>query len=88
MKLIYCPECHDIVRLKQEKKTCDCGAIWGYYKDDINAVISPKAIPLGIANSWFYNALENRPKYGQSGTLFDAWVIPKECETVEIEKDK
>jgi len=53
MKLIFCPECFDVVKLRaEEKRTCYCGESWGqYYPDHIRASYGGKCIPLGINNN-------------------------------------
>ena len=82
MKLIFCPNCHDIISLRWELRRCSCGESWGYYRDDgINSVIGGGAIPLGIANDSFTKALKNRPTHGQ-GERFEAFVIPESCGSV------
>lgn len=82
MKLIFCTECHDIVKLHSDPTACMCGKSGGRYVDDLNAEIYGKAVPLGIANGSFVRALENRPESGL-GKRFDAFVIPHQCDTVK-----
>lgn len=84
MKLIYCPRCHDVVKLwqKDEARFCTCGASFGKYEEDgLNATIYGEAIPIGIDNFSFRRALDSRPDKGW-GSGFVAFVIPKACETV------
>lgn len=88
MKLIFCPECSDVVKLRLEKpRTCDCGKSWGWYDDNINATIGGKAIPIGFANNSFVDALRNRPKDGL-GSEFVAFVIPHEAGSIKKSKLK
>lgn len=83
MKLIYCTHCDDIVKLTHEPRTCECGRSGGrYFSDGLNAEIWGDAVPLGIANPSFAEALKNRPKSGHQGSRFEAFVIPEECSTV------
>jgi len=82
MKLIFCPTCHDVRRLKAETVECECGDSWGEYKGDLFAEVYGKAIPLGFANSSFVQALKNRPDEGL-GSRFEAFVIPRHCDTVK-----
>jgi hypothetical protein len=83
MKLILCPVCQDVRKLRQTATTCQCGASWGYYeKDGLNATIGGKAIPLGFANSSLVAAIKNRPQEGW-GERFEAFVIPVECPTIK-----
>lgn len=87
MKLIFCPNCQDIVKLRKTKTFCECGTSWGYYKPNgIDAVINYWAIPLGFTNSSFSKALEKRP-YRGLGTKFTSFVIPKVCPTIFVEEN-
>jgi len=82
MKLIYCPECHDVRKLDYPVTVCKCGASKGWYLNDgLHAMIQGAAIPLGIANRSFVTALDNRPESGM-GECFEAFVIPHDCPTV------
>jgi hypothetical protein len=85
MKLLLCPECSDIFNLQEHVKTCGCGHAWGQYIDELNAVYSG-GIPLGFANSTFFQALEAQPKDGD-GKTFTAFVIPVYCPTFKEIKD-
>lgn len=82
MKLVFCPECQDVFKLKRCLCWCFCGKSSGHYIDDVKAEIRGKAIPLGFDNTSFLKALKARPKTGK-GKGFRAFVIPRECETVE-----
>jgi hypothetical protein len=84
MKLIYCPNCYDIVKCQKTDRTCQCGQSGGRYLDDLNAIYWGKAIPLGLANSSFVRALRNQPDEGM-GERFEAFVIPKICPTFNEE---
>ncbi|MDD3014335.1 MAG: hypothetical protein PHC34_11590 [Candidatus Gastranaerophilales bacterium] len=87
MKLIYCSNCHDVVRLMENRRFCECKNIWGRYVDNLYAEISEQAIPIGFENSSFYNAIKNRPKEGM-GIKFNAFSIPEKCKTITVVKDK
>lgn len=80
MKLLYCTECKDVFRMFFEERSCFCGKTKGNYIDNLNAVFSGPAIPLGFHNTFFYNALENQPESGW-GKTFEAFVIQKDCPT-------
>ncbi len=84
MKLIFCRACHDIRKLTPVLVNCSCGKSYGYYTDDLNAVIGGQCIPLGFVNQSFVSAIKNQPETGQ-GFEFTAFVIPKKCPTI---KDK
>lgn len=81
LKLIYCSECHDVVRLLKEERTCTCGKSWGTYIDEIMAEIGGSAIPLGFSNSSFFRAIKRRSLF-LPGERFEAFVIEEDCPTV------
>ena len=84
MKLLYCNNCRDIVKLYRTTRTCHCGATGGHYKSDgLNAIYYGPAIPLGFANGSFHEALGNQPEFGM-GTDYKAFVIPIVCPTMEL----
>ena len=84
MKLIYCPECHDIKKLSAEWTECECGDSYGWYcEGDYHAKIGGNAIPIGISNPSFVNALQDRPEEGLGGR-FEAFVIPEKWPTIEV----
>ena len=84
MKLLYCNTCRDIVKLSRTTRNCQCGATGGHYKQDgLNAIYYGPAIPLGFANSSFRDARDNQPEFGM-GTVYNAFVIPKVCPTMEL----
>ena len=83
MKLIYCPMCDDVVRLRLAVKRCKCKGSSGHYHDDgLTATITGFAIPLGFAYLSFHHAVANQPNTGQ-GLTFTAFVIPKDCKAVK-----
>jgi hypothetical protein len=82
VKLILCPSCHDVVKLLTKARTCDCGASWGKYTDNLNAVYGGDAIPLGFANGSLVKAIKDQPNEG-NGKEFLAFVIPKNCDTMK-----
>jgi hypothetical protein len=83
MKLIYCPICNDVFNLTYTSKACLCKKSFGYYKDNINAVISKTAIPIGFTNISFLSALKSRPE-AELGCEFKAFVMPKQCNSIKL----
>lgn len=81
MKLLFCPHCQDVLKLKTERRECGCGKSWGLYEDRRQARIGGSAIPLGINNRSLLAALEISPESG-SGSAFDAFVIPKDAPSI------
>jgi hypothetical protein len=81
MKLLLCRECQDIIRLVMEERKCSCGKVSGKYTNNLLAEYKGEtAVPIGISNSTLVKAVNNQPKEGL-GTTFEAFVIPKNCET-------
>jgi len=87
MKLIFCKKCNDVIKLryKENSLTCQCGASGGYYlKDGLHAKIWGEAIPLGIDNISLKKAILCRNLSDKNYVgFFDAFVIPKKCDTVK-----
>ena len=83
MKLIYCPECRDMVLLIFEERSCQCGKSFGYYKPDgHNAVTGGTAIVIGFDNQSFENALSSRLDYDDTRP-FIAYVMPRVYHSVK-----
>ena len=84
MKLIVCLKCNDVVSLRYEDRTCFCSCSGGRYTGKgAEAEIWGNSIPLGFTNSSFIRALREQPAKGL-GSEFTAFVIPKQCDTVEF----
>lgn len=86
MKLILCPKCNDIVRLIDSKRSCRCGASYGWYKNSRNAIVNKTAIPIGIDNRSLAKAVRRRPvgiEASLDGT-FNAFIIPYLSSSVEV----
>jgi len=81
MKLFYCPDCHDIVKLTKDNRTCECGKCSGQYTDDVNATIV-NGIPLGFANTGFRRAVDKHNQESIWGHEFVAFVIPPNTDSV------
>lgn len=51
MKLLFCPECDDIIKLtRSETRSCKCGQCVGKYVDNLYAVTNGNGICLAISN--------------------------------------
>jgi hypothetical protein len=83
MKLIYCPDCLDMTKLRKlELRWCACGNSWGYYlEDDLTAEIGGSAVPIAIENDELREAVLRRPRNGR-GLPVEARVLPKTYETL------
>lgn len=84
MKLIFCPLCEDVVKIRTEQeRRCWCGKSGGrYLSDGLHALTFGSAIPIGFNNASFLRAVKNKPREG-SGHEFTAFVIPDFCKTIE-----
>lgn len=80
MKLIYCPNCKDIIRISKDYRGCHCGQSGGKYLDIINAEIYGMAIPIAFVNTEFESVTQCRPK---NNVYFDAFVIGEDAMTVK-----
>ena len=87
MKLLFCTGCYDIFSLRRYLRYCACGESAGRYKDDLQAEVSGKAVPLGFHNQDFAEAIRNQPEEG-AGERFIAFVIPKHCPTIKRRRHK
>jgi len=82
MKLLFCTNCYDIISLKSEERRCQCGTTGGKYLDDLMAEYwGDNAVPLGISNPSFVAALTAGQPVGDKGLNFEAFIMPKDCET-------
>jgi len=89
MKLLYCMECGDIVRVYSDWRQCHCRKTKARYTDDRNAVIEGPGRMLGCDTERFYRAVQSaRSGCGHiepwpQGTGFPAFVMPTEWPTVK-----
>ena len=81
MKLIFCPLCHDVIRLhaSEHPRPCLCGRSWGRYRNLSKADIGGAAVLLGISNVSLLKAV------GDSTTTstklpIKAYVFPRQHE--------
>ena len=81
MKLLYCLECHDVVRLFRNSRSCECGATGGQYVDDNNAEVFGEGIPFAIATDEFDAAIAGRTE-DWPGVWFRGFVIPFTAKTI------
>lgn len=87
MKLIRCRACGDVISLryhKEPRRTCVCGASGGFYLDRKYAVIWGRAVAIGFDTGAFRTAIEHQPDVDGNVWRFDAFVIAKECYSVQV----
>lgn len=86
MKLLFCISCQDLFRLTDRERTCSCGETRGRYTNGVSAIYSGNAaVPIGISNSTFAQAIAAQPMHGD-GARFEAFVIPEKCATFTREE--
>lgn len=83
MKLILCPRCDDVVRLRQYRRACDCGASWGQYTTPLMAHYGGEAIPLTMGNRSMVRAVSRVRHYPdpERGERIDTNVVAETCRT-------
>lgn len=95
MKLLFCPECQDIFKLKVgEMRFCECGHVYGKYADNgRDAYVSESGVSIAIGNGSLREAIfgmmalqaksknsADRKSYQTGGKIEYAWVRPNEGE--------
>jgi len=86
MKLIVCKKCDQFISLGPEIGdwiTCKCGASFGRYIGNLNAVYGGYAVPLGFNNALMMNAFRMRKQAtAEKGIYFEAFFISEtKCAT-------
>lgn len=81
MKLLYCLECHDVVRLHRKTRACECGLTGGRYVDDSQAEVFGDGVPFALQNTDFHAALTRRTD-DWPGTWFRGFVIPRNADNI------
>jgi hypothetical protein len=86
MKLLFCLECQDIVRLSPERRTCRCGRAWGQYLEDNRTTVQTRnSLSLAIAGPDFDRAIKALIANSQSFSPYlflRAWFNPTSEEDV------
>lgn len=68
MKLMYCPQCGDLVLMRLEPRSCSCGAAQGRYLEDRATVEQTRgSVSIALHNGDLHTALA---AYGKTP---DAW---------------
>ena len=88
MKLLYCPKCQDVRKLKFKKTFCQCRRSWAYYQEDGRyAVCNTFAVLLGLGWTSLEKALKNKTNPMLVTHEFKAWVIGSDSEYVEVQDE-
>ena len=75
MKLIFCPECQDVLKLQMEKRECLCKKSGGCYTDKVHAEIWGLAEAIGFSNPSFTTAYSHRKSLDPTLQNFSAWIF-------------
>lgn len=88
MKLLFCERCGDVVKLRRDYRSCECGHVGGkYLSDGWHAEVSADAVVLGVANDTMRRALEAfKAGSDDSGhRTLSAWVMGADAPRVKWE---
>lgn len=81
MKLLFCRECCDVVKLQLDSRSCKCGRSRGYYlSDGWHAEVKGPAEVIGIANKTLVAAVTTQA-FGrdcEEGITIKAWLMTRQ----------
>lgn len=87
MKLLFCLECQDIVRLSPERRACRCGKAWGQYLEDQRTTVQTRnSLSLALNGQDFdrgIRALIDSPQEWSPYLFIRAWFNPASEEDVK-----
>lgn len=87
MKLIFCPDCHDVFKLDFDERKCKCGICSGRYINNSEAVTNGNGVSLAIGNGSLNQTVINmifgpkdksRDWYIENCKVQYCWVRPNE----------
>lgn len=83
MKLIFCPNCQDVIKMAQTKRSCACGKSWGQYHGPLQATFGGMTIPLGFDNHSLRDAIQlwKTKERVELGCRFTAFIMPSTAPT-------
>ena len=64
MKLLFCVSCGDVLALKGQKRSCECGQSSGRYIDQLNAEVSGPCFVLAFLNREFFGIVSEQLSRG------------------------
>lgn len=88
MILIYCPECHDMLKIsKTELRSCYCGKSSGRYDvDGSSLVLFGEAIPIRISDTSLNEAIAYRTVKGKE-KKFNAYVAAVNYKGIKLKSN-
>ncbi len=75
MKYIFCKNCKDLIALTSGTKYCNCKQTSGRYTDEVNAVYSSEAVPIGVTSNEISKLFSNEV------TSFNMFKVPYNSNT-------
>ena len=76
MKLLYCTECNDIIKLRlRDTRHCACAKSTGTYLNEIVAEISGPCYALGVSNQSLRDALKLHKLSDDTPTPITAFLL-------------
>lgn len=91
MKLMLCPECYDIRKMKVGKRVvCSCGrSSAAYRKDGLHADAYGAAMVIGISNRSLYDAVDlHLDKYPEDNLTIEAWIQAEPHRHIDYHREK
>ncbi len=88
MKLLFCLECHDLFKLQFTRRSCKCGKVIGWYKNNSEAIVNGEGLSLAIDNHDLAKIIINNLPI-KDNHYITCWVRPHEGElnpNTKIEK--
>lgn len=79
MKLLFCLKCHDLFKLQYFKRSCKCGKVIGWYKNNSEAIVNGKGLSLAIDNNDLAKIIINELPITNKHPI-SCWVRPHEGE--------
>ena len=69
MKLLFCPQCGDVVALRSDSRTCTCGASAGHYIHSVVAEVRGPCLVLSFPDHEFVAAVRAQILHGDPKSI-------------------
>ncbi len=87
MKLLFCPECYDMLALTPELRTCACGKSRGAYdKDGYHATVYGSALVIGMLNSTLNGACLSHGLIPEDQMTIACFLFPEPHRNITYER--
>ena len=89
MKLLFCPECQDVIALTPVERTCKCGSSYGSYRQDKRVVdVYGEALVIVIDSLQLERTLKEQLKMSNQNLTLAAWIMSEPAENVVYHRDE